>query len=396
MKRRGSRWLAWSAVALALIALAAIHWWRTRPKPTRLVTAPVTIGPVVKSVSATGTVNPVVTVQVGTYVSGPITRLYVDFNSPVKAGELMAKIDPRPFEAQVALAKAALADSRAQLEKDTANLAYQKLTYARDLKLGRSAVVSQEQVDNQLNLYHQAKAQVDLDRADIQQKVASLKQAQLNLNYTNIVSPVDGTVVSRNIDVGQTVAASFQTPTLFLVAKDLTKMEVDTTVSESDIGGVHKGEAADFSVDAYPARIFKGTVAQVRQAPITVQNVVTYDVVVDVPNPELQLKPGMTANVTIVTDRVNNVIRVPLQALRFSPTGGFSRVAAQDDPDGNRGSVWVEDGGKLRRVPIVKGIDDGTYVQVASGKLHPGEPVVTNELRPTQKPARSPFGWRGR
>lgn len=395
MNRARGKWLGWAAAALVVIAVVAFRWWRSRPQPARLVTAPVTIGSITKSVSATGTVNPVVTVQVGTYVSGPITRLYVDFNSPVKARELMAKIDPRPFEAQVALARAALADSRAQLEKDTANLAYHKLTYARDVQLGHSAVISKDQVDNELNLYRQAKAQVDLDRADIQQKEASLKQAQLNLNYTNIVSPVDGTVVSRNIDVGQTVAASFQTPTLFLVAKDLTKMEVDTTVSESDIGNVRKGETADFTVDAYPGRIFKGVVAQVRQAPITVQNVVTYDVVVDVSNPELRLKPGMTANVTVITDRVNHVIRVPLQALHFSPSG-FSRASTQIDPGGNHATVWVDSSGKLRRTSIIKGVDDGNHVQVVNGNLHPGELVVTNEIRPTQKRARSPFGFRPR
>jgi HlyD family secretion protein len=259
----------------------------------------------------------VVTVQVGSYVSGPIVQLYVDFNSPVKAGQLMAKIDPRPFAAQVALTTAQLANAQAQLQKDRANLAYQKITYERDGELLKEKVMSHDQLDSRLSLFHQAEAQVALDEAAVQQQRASLQAARLNLNYTNIVSPVDGTVVSRNVDQGQTVAASYQTPTLFLVAKDLTKMQVDSNVSESDIGYVRQGQRAAFKVDAFPDRDFEGTIGQVRQAPITVQNVVTYDV--DVDNPEQLLKPGMTANVTLVTARRDNVTRIPIDAIRFSP-----------------------------------------------------------------------------
>ena len=180
-------------------------------------------------------------------------------------------------------------------------------------------VISQDQLDSQFNTYNQAVAQISLDQAAIQQQQANLQAAELNLHYTNIISPVDGTVVSRNVDVGQTVAASYQTPTLFLVAKDLTKMQVDSNVSESDVGNVQVNQPVDFTVDAYTNRVFKGTVAQVRQAPITVQNVVTYDVVVSVANPELLLMPGMTANLTVVEARRDNVLRVPLRALAFTP-----------------------------------------------------------------------------
>ncbi len=215
----------------------------------------------------------------------------------------------------------------------------------------------------------------------------------MNLDYTNIISPVDGTVISRNVDVGQTVAASFQTPTLFLIAKDLTQMQVDTNVSESDIGNVRTGQPGDFSVDAFPGRVFEGTVGQVRQAPITVQNVVTYDVVVTVANPEFLLKPGMTANVTIITARRDNVLRVPAQALRFSPKG--KRAAANDGAapaeqhaqargKSSRGKrVWVDSGGVLKPVSIVTGLDDGNNVEVLSGDLKEGDLVVTDQVRPS-------------
>jgi HlyD family secretion protein len=227
-------------------------------------------------------------------------------------------------------------------------------------------------------------AQVGLDQASIQQQEASLKAAELNLNYTNIVSPVDGTVVSRNVDVGQTVASSFQTPTLFLIAKDLTKMQVDTNVSESDIGDIHSGLSAAFTVDAFPGREFQAAVGQVRQAPITVQNVVTYDVVVEVANAEMLLKPGMTANVTIVTAKRDDVLRVPLQALRFSPKK--RRASTSESPPhrhpSNQARVWLDDGGALKPVTVTSGLDDGNNVEILTGDLKQGDLVVTDQVRP--------------
>jgi len=399
LRKRTASLTRWLGVAIVLAIIGAIYWHQ-RPLPHSYVSAVVSRGPIIKSVTATGTVNPVTTVQVGTYVSGKIVQLYVDFNSPVKANQLMAKIDPRPFAAQVALSKAALANARAQLQKDQANLAYQALTYIRDQEMIKEKVISTDQLDSQLNVYDQARAQVALSKAAVQQQEANLRQAELNLSYTNIVSPVDGTVVSRNIDMGQTVAASFQTPVLFLVAKDLTKMQVDTSLSESDVGGVRNGQAASFTVDAYPGRTFHGSVAQVRQAPITVQNVVTYDVVVDVSNPEMLLKPGMTANVTIITDRVDGVLRVPLQALRFSPQGFLNAAADGQDNDGQdtdseprQAIVWVKHGTRLTPVHIERGLDDGTQVAVLDSTLHAGERVVIDELQQSHgRRARAPFG----
>ena len=281
------RW--WIILGVIIAAGVASWWWLKRPKPPQFITTPATKGDIIRSIITTGAVNPVVTVQVGSYVSGPIQSLYCDYNTKVKAGQLCAKIDPKPFQVALAQAKANLAMAGAQLVKDQAGLVYAKTNYDRDRGLVGQGIVSQDNVDSDKSTYDQALAQIELDKATILQRRAALEAAQVNLDYTNIVSPVDGTVVSRNVNVGQTVAASFQTPTLFLIAQDLTKMQVDTNVSESDIGGVRVGQKATFTVEAFPKRTFNGKVSQVREAPITVQNVVTYDAVINVDNPELLL-----------------------------------------------------------------------------------------------------------
>ena len=374
-------------IAVAVLAVAAIsfYWLTRRTDQPRYTTATVDRGSIVRSVTATGTVNPVITVQLGTYDSGPIIAIYADFNTPVKAGQLIAKIDPRPFQVKVDQAAAALANAKAQLIKDQADMVYKKLTLNRDSQLVEANVISQDALDSARSAYDQDVAQTSLDRANIQQQQANLEEAQVNLNYTNIISPVDGTVVSRNVDVGQTVAASFQTPTLFLIAKDLTQMQVDTNVSESDIGNLRTGQPADFSVDAFPDRVFEGTVGQVRKAPVTVQNVVTYDVVVNVPNPEFLLAPGMTANVTIITARRDNVLRIPVHALRFTPgkdiLGNTTLSIAEKSVRQKR--VWLADSGILKPVFIVPGLDDGSYTEVLSGDLKLGDIVVTNKVRTT-------------
>jgi HlyD family secretion protein len=370
---------------LAIAGVAVVAGWYfltgSTTVPT-IVTAKVTEGPIARSVTATGTVNPVITVQLGTYVSGPITAIYRDYNAAVKKGELIAKIDPRPYQVTVDIAHATLANSKAQLGKDTADLDYKKVTYERDLALYKADAVSKDTVDSAYSAWQMAAAQVKLDKANIQQQTANVAAAEVNLNYTNIVSPVDGTVVSRNVDVGQTVAASFQTPTLFLIAKDLTKMQVDSNVSESDIGYVKAGQKATFRVDAFPDRDFEGVVSQVRQAPITVQNVVTYDVVVSVENPELLLKPGMTANVNVVTASRSKAIRVPIDALRFAPPGQPpADSGALDGAPGRQTRVWVLQHRKVTPVAITTGLSDGTWVEVAEGDLQPGERVVTDEVR---------------
>ncbi len=382
LSRKLGRWL----LVASIVTIAIVTYFlRGNSGATKYVTAPAAKGDIVQAVTATGTVNPVVTVQVGTYVSGPIVQMLCDFNTQVKKGQLCAKIDPSQYQVTLDQAQANLANGTAQLHKDEATLAYAKVTYERDQQLIRDNVISQDALDSQKSTYQAALAQVGVDRASIMQQQASVRSAKVNLAYTDIISPVDGTVVARNVDLGQTVAASFQTPTLFLIAQDLTKMQVDTNVSESDVGPVKVGQKAGFTVDAFPDRTFWGSVAQVRQSPITVQNVVTYDVVLAVSNPELLLMPGMTANARIVTAERDGVLTVPLQALRFSPTGaadehhhraGNGSATGQSDRNGH---LWVEDGGTLRRVNVVRGLDDGNVVEIVSGDLQPGQQVVIDQ-----------------
>ncbi len=387
--RIAPRW--WLVIAVLLLAAtAAAIWWGRRAPAPQYVTALAEKGDIVRSVIATGNVNPVVTVQVGSYVSGPIKALYCDYNTRVKAGQLCAKIDPKSFQVAVDQAKANLASAEAQLLKDQASLHYAQVNYERDRGLLARGIVSRDTVDSDRSAYQQAVAQVALDKATILQRKAALEGAQVNLQYTDIVSPVDGTVVSRNVSVGQTVAASFQTPTLFLIAQDLTRMQVDTNVSESDIGGVHVGQKAYFTVEAYPGKTFEGRVAQVREAPITVQNVVTYDAVISVANPKLLLLPGMTANARIITQERDNVLKVPLQALQFSPSG----LGAAQGGRNRASHVWVLRDGRPVQVPVSVGLSDDTSAEIRGGALKPGDAVIVGEVSGTQgggKPTRSPF-----
>jgi HlyD family secretion protein len=372
MRLRRAHALVLGAIAAASALAFARYGFGTRgPSRGGYVTVAVDRGTIEATVTATGTVNPVKTVQVGTYVSGPIKAIYVDFNSPVTQGELVAKIDPAPFAVKVAEAEADVANARAQVAKDRADLALKKLLFDRNTALLARHLIAQNDLDTAKSNYDQALAQLALDEAKLRQQQAALEEARVNLAYTDIRSPVDGVVVSRNVDVGQTVAASFQTPTLFLIAQDLTQMQVDTNVSESDVGRVAEGQPATFTVDAYPGRSFHGTVAQVRNAPITVQNVVTYDVVITTPNPDLALKPGMTATVSIITARRDNVLRVPLRALRFRPAS--TPPAAHALP-----AVWVAaSDGSLRRVEVRTGVRDERWAEVAAGALSEGDRVVT-------------------
>lgn len=370
------------AAALLLLALGGAYLWIRAARPAvHYTTVAADRGTVAQAVQSTGAVNPVTTIQVGTYVSGVIQSIRCDFNTRVKAGQLCATIDPRPYQTAVDQAAAALATARAQLAKDGANLDYATRIDARSRNLLARGFVSQEAADTAHNAWAQARAQVAYDRADVAQREAQWRAARINLGYTNIVSPVDGTVVSRNVTQGQTVAASFQTPTLFLIATDLTRMQVDANVSESDIGQVKAGDAAAFTVSAFPERRFAGRVLQVRQAPQTVQNVVTYDVVVGAPNPDLALKPGMTASVRIETRRVDGVLRVPDQALRYRPTQARGEGAAPDAAAsrGRGAQVWVLADGTPRRVPVTVGLDDDTHAQITGGALRAGDPVIVAE-----------------
>jgi HlyD family secretion protein len=382
-----SRWAIALIVVLILVAFGA---WRffSPPAPPQYVTAAVTRGAVTRAVTATGTVNPVVTVQVGSYVSGVITQVSCDYNTHVTKGQLCAQIDPRPYQTTVDQDQANLAAAGAQLEKDKTAAEYAQLTFTRNEDLGKRGLVPQDTVDQSKTSAEQARDQVQLDTTTVQQRQAALEAAQVNLGYTKIASPVDGTVIARNVTPGQTVAASFQTPTLFLIATDLTKMQVDTNVSESDIGNMHAGSKASFTVEAYPERNFNGTVSQVRQAPQTVQNVVTYDVVVSAENPDDALKPGMTATVRVTTESRDDVLRVPDQALRYAPGGAAATAGGEaatpvGDGAGDSGSVWVLRDGRPARVPVTVGLDDDANAEIVKGNLQPGDRVIVSEQQRT-------------
>jgi len=386
-------WLIGGLLSLAVLVAVAAAWWLTGTGGTvQYTTAPVTRGDVTRTVTATGTVNPVLTIIVGSYVSGAIQEIRCDYNTEVKQGQVCARIDPRPYQTVVDQNRANLSVARAQLEKDKANLAYAQLNYDRNVRLAQTNAVSKDALDTAKNLLDQGQAQIGVDQATIGQRQAQLDAAQVNLDYTNIVSPVDGTVVSRNVTVGQTVAASFQTPTLFLIATDLTQMQVDTNVSESDIGGISNGDKSTFTVDAFPKRTFEGAVTQVRQSPQNVQNVVTYDVVVSVDNHDLALKPGMTAATRIVIDQRRDVLRVPSQALRYSPAGAGATDSGQRAASTRRAAapqarVFVLRDGAPVAVPVTAGLDDDSFTEIVKGDLKPGDQVIVAEQRNAAKAA---------
>jgi HlyD family secretion protein len=390
------RYLLAGIIGLLLVGSAGWWWNGSRTALVHYMTAPVPRGAVVRTVTATGTINPVLTIIVGSYVSGVIQELYCDYNTRVTKGQICAKIDPRPYQTIVDQDKAVLAVAKAQLEKDKANLEYAKVNYERNALLVKQNSIAVNTADQAKSVYHQAQAQITLDEATVQQREAELATAQVNLGYTNIISPVDGTVVSRNVTVGQTVAASFQTPTLFLIASDLTKMEVDTNVSESDIGGIKEGNSASFTVEAYPDRVFDGSVVQVRHAPQTIQNVVTFNVVVGVANPDLLLVPGMTARTKIISDKRADVLRVPDQALRYVPAGVASAPAPASVREVRQGQVWVLADGKPISVAVTLGLDDDSFTEIVGGELKPGDRVILSEqsssagkgARPTVTPPR--------
>jgi len=363
-------------------------------------TAAIVRGAVTKTVTATGTVNPVLTVTVGSYVSGVVQDVLCDFNTKVTKGQVCAHIDPRPFQSAVDQAQADLDVARAQLEKDQANLKYTKLSSDRNAKLVSQQAVTQDAADIAMSVYGQAQAQILVDQATIEQRNAALNATKINLAYTDILSPVDGTVVSRNVTAGQTVASSLQTPTLFLIAQDLASMQVDNNISESDIGAVKAGETATFSVDAYPGRNFEGVVGTVRIAPQSVQNVVTYDVIVNVSNPDLALMPGMTASTKVVVDARVDALRVPTQALRYRPTGlgaaprtvmhpsgtqpsdrggGVTIKSATGGIAGVQGQVFVLRHGKPVAVPVQTGLDDGSFTEIVGGGLSLTDLVIIGE-----------------
>jgi len=357
--------------ALGIVAFLAL---RNKEDALKFRTEKVIRGDIEAAVTATGTLNAVTTVLVGTQVSGTIKNIHADFNSPVKKGELIAEIDPATFEAQAEQARANLLAARANLEKSALALIDTERTMNRDKELFSKDFVARSELDTAETNYETAKAQVSVAKAQVAQAEAALKAAETNLRYTRILSPVDGVVVSRSVDVGQTVAASFQTPTLFTIAQDLTKMQINTNVDEADIGRIKNSQDVEFTVDAYPDTLFKGSVSQIRIAPIIVQNVVTYDVVIRVDNPEQKLKPGMTANVSIIVAGKRDILKVPNTALRFRPPETGKPAVYKN------AGVWLLANQSPKRMDVTTGIGDDKYTEIISGEIKEGQEVIVEAL----------------
>ena len=362
-------WLIGGMAVIVLIGIAVWYWLYGGTPPVQYKTGLVDRGPITAIVTATGTVNPVVSVQVGSQVSGKIAKLFVDYNSVVTQGQPLAQIDPLPFQSRASQARAAVKSAAGTLAKANNMAAQRRRERDRMAALRTQAFVSQADLDLAETNYRDAAAQIEVAQAQVDQAQATLASAELDLGYTTIYSPVNGIVISRTVDIGQTVVASFQTPTLFVIAQDLMKMQVNANVSESDIGGVAEGKTASFRVDAYPKHFFDGTVTQVRNAPISIQNVVTYDVVITVDNKDLKLKPGMTANVIIVTAKKESPLRVPNGALRFRmPNVPVDKKVSQ---------VWVFDQeNKPQQAVITTGIADSLFTEITEGPVKEGERVI--------------------
>ena len=391
------RFFPWLALVAGLLIIAFVVRQCRNGGAANYQTATITRGPITQAVTATGTLNPVVNVQVGSQVSGNIAKLFVDFNSQVKAGQVVAQIDPALFQATVTQAEGDLANAQAALE-----LAKVNATRTQDLFAKKTS--SQADVDQAMATLHQAEANVKI-------KQGALDKAKADLDHCTITSPIDGVVISRSVDVGQTVAASLQAPVIFAIANDLTKMQIDANVAEADVGVVKVDQNVDFTVDAFPMQTFQGKVVQVRNAPITVQNVVTYDTVIGVSNPDLKLKPGMTANVAIIIAHKDDVLQIKNAALRYRPPDATpvetrrTSTSRPGRPGGGRSgagqegraerTVYVLPSGASRPKPvqIKTGISDGTTTEVIEG-LKEGDRVVTAELTSTTSapsPPANPF-----
>ncbi len=443
--QKKTSWLKW-LVALIILgggtAVGVKYYYHAGGEKPDYRTAVVARGDVTQAVTATGQLNPVVNVQVGSQVSGIISKLYVDYNSPVKEGQVIAQLDPATFKAASDQAAGDLASSKAALE-----LASVEAKRAAELR--KNDLIAQSDLDTAVANFHSA-------QANVQMKEAALERANVDLSRATIYSPTNGVVISRSVDVGQTVAASFSSPTLFIIANDLTRMQIDANVSEADVGGVEVNQQVDFTVDAFPYRTFKGKVIQIRYAPITVQNVVSYDTVVEVKNDDLKLLPGMTANLSIIVAHKEGVLKIPNSALRFKPADaadakkppGGTNVVAAASPEGGDGRGQRGAGGagaglggaggagggrpggggpggpggarrprgerqivrtiyvmedtnqvagvvaQLKPVQVKTGISDGVFTEITDG-LKEGETVVVGLNLPqsaAQAPTANPFG----
>lgn len=378
-------------LTIILISIIAVIWaavaiGKNLQSQNKYKLSPVERKTIVQKVEASGTINAVNTVTVGSQVSGMIKNIYVDYNSKVKKGQLLAQIDPSLFQAQVNQARGSLNAAAANYQKTKSTLIYDEANYKRYKELYKKNYVSKNDMELAQATYRADSAALNANSANIQNTRATLQNNLTNLKYTRIISPIDGVIVSRAVEVGQTVAASFQTPTLFTVAQDLTKMHIEVSVSEADIGKVKEGQRAEYTLDGYPNETFVGTVTQVRLASTTVSNVVTYTVVVGVDNKKNILKPGMTANVSIITGKKDNVLCVDNAAMRFTPkdiTGG-----KKFDKQG----IWVLRHNKPQRININTGITDSDYTEVISEEIKDGDSVIVGNSEKSKSSMQRPPG----
>jgi HlyD family secretion protein len=394
-------------IGLVVVVAVVVGYWRyvaaRKPPEVQYKTAPAEVRRIVGRVTASGTLSAIVTVQVGTQVSGRVSKLFADFNSQVKKGQLVAKIDPQLFLAAVAQSEANYAAAKAGVAKAQADAVNADKQYARTKALHEQNLAAQADLDTSEAAAADAHANIDSAKAAVLQAGAQLNQAKVNLDYTNISSPIDGIVISRNVDVGQTVAASLSAPVLFTIAQDLTKMQVDTNVAEGDVGRLQVGMPTFFTVDAFPGQRFKGKIRDIRNAATSLQNVVTYDAVIDVDNSDLRLRPGMTANVTVTYADRPQVLSVANGALRFRPPPSLAGSAAPAGSHGHKHggaskdeaearSIWVMRGGTPQQVSVHTGLSDGTVTEIVDGDLKEGEEVVTETSGAEEAAPRSTAG----
>jgi len=395
--------LLWIAGSCLLIAAGFAYYVGVdvSAAPTQLTFDTVSRGDIVATVEATGTLQPLDTVQVGTQVSGTIMTIGTDFNQIVKRGQVLATLDPAIYQSQIDQAKANVIRLQAEVERAQVQYEDAALKLKRAEQLAAEQLLAQQEVDTARSTARVAQTSLTGARAQLTQAQAALTQANVNLSHTVIKSPADGIVLNRAVEVGQTVSAGLQAPTLFVIARDLTRLALQARVDESDIGGVKSGAPVTFTVDAYPRREFTGKVRLVQLQPQTVQNVVTYTTVIDVPNDDELLKPGMTSTVSIQIDRADNTLRVPASAVRFMPTeqvlkefpvanaesavsdqpAGRRRAAASAKATAPRAAVWQLVDGRLHRIPVRVGVSDGTQIAIASDRLAEGASIVTGVAR---------------
>jgi len=387
--------LLWIAGLFVMVAAAVGFYIKVdvSAAPTQLTFDAVSRGDVVATVEATGTLQPLDTVEVGTQVSGTIATTGTDFNELVKKGQVLATLDPAIFQTQIDQAEATLIRLRSEVDKAQVQLEDAQLKLKRAEQLAADELLAQQDVDTARSTARVAETSLTGAKAQLTQAEAALTQAKVNLSHTVITSPTDGIVLSRNVEVGQTVSAGLQAPTLFVIARDLTRLELQARVDESDVGGVTTGATVTFTVDAYPRRRFNGKVRLVRLQPTTVQNVVTYTTIIDVPNDDGQLKPGMTSTVSIETARADDVLRVPASALRFVPTESLMK---EFGPSTSRGTarreqtVWRLLNGRLEKLPVRIGVSDGANVEIVSDGLAEGASIITGVARSEKTEASAP------